>query len=165
MARTSLALAVALVACSTAWAVFPPPVKDDGKFFKAATLEAANKKIRELYEKYRKDVVVETLASLTPEQEKKMNDEGKDKFFPKLALDRARELGVNGIYVIIVMKPQYLWIHMDPATAKKAFTNGDRGRMRTQMFAKFKEKDFDGGLQAAFEVIEAALKKNLTASK
>jgi uncharacterized membrane protein YgcG len=165
MARTSWAVAVVLVACGTAWAVFPPPVKDDGKFFKPAGLEAANKKIRELYEKYKKDVVVETLASLTEEQDKALKSDGRGKFFGKLALDRTRVLGVNGIYVLIVKKPQYLQIFMDPATAKKAFTNTDRGRMRDQMFAKFKEDDFDGGLQAGLEVIEASLKKNTTPSK
>lgn len=161
MARMSLAVVVAFLAAGTAFAVFPPPVKDDGKFFKSSTLEAANKKIRELYQKYTKDVVVETLASLTDEQEKKLKEDGKVKFFSKLALDRSRALGVNGVYILIVKKPSYLQVYMDPATAKKAFTNSDRERLKGQMVAKFKEDNFDGGLQAAFEVIEAALKKNL----
>src|SRR4051812_45551854 len=110
-----------------AWAVYPPPVKDDGKFFSKDALDKANKKIHEIYQKYKKDVVVETLEKLTPEQQKKyQEEEDKARFFARLALDRGREIGLNGIYIVIVKKPRFLRIHMDSDTQKKDFKASDR---------------------------------------
>src|SRR5262245_10503189 len=111
---TLAALACGLLVVGTARAVFPPPIKDEGKFFTKEGLEKANKKIRAIYEKYKKDVVVETMTSLTPEQAKKMDEEGKGKYFARLARDRSVEMGLNGIYILVLKKPQHLQVHMDP---------------------------------------------------
>jgi hypothetical protein len=155
-----LILAAWLVPAGSAHAVFPPPIKDDGKFFKAETLEKANKKIREIYEKYKKDVVIETIESLTADQEKKLKEEGKPKFFAKLALDRARAVGVNGIYIVLSKKPTHLQVHMDPNTQKRAFTVANRKMLIDKIIASFKEDKFDEGLLAGLDVIDAALKAN-----
>ncbi|MBY0230688.1 MAG: TPM domain-containing protein [Gemmataceae bacterium] len=141
-----------------AWAVFPPPVKDDGKFFKPDALERANRKIKEIYEKYRKDVVVETLSSLTTDQEKAVKDDGKEKFFNKLAQDRVKTLGVNGIIVIVSKNPRYLRVDMDAGTRKGGFTNSERDKLFDRIASQFKEGDFDAGLLAGLEYVESALK-------
>ena len=143
---------------AAAWAVFPPPVKDEAKFFKPATVEKADAKIREIYQKHHKDVVVETLAALTAEQEKAFKEDGKEKFFAKLAASRVKALGVNGVYVLVCKKPQYLRIDMDPGTRKSAFTNADRDKMFKKIAASFKEDDFDAGLLAGLDLVEATLK-------
>jgi uncharacterized membrane protein YgcG len=149
-----------LLPAGPARAVFPPPIKDDGKFFKPETLEKANKKIREIYEKYRKDVIVETLPSLTADQEKKMKDEGRQKFFAKFALDRSKELGLNGVYIVFSKNPQHYQIHMDPGTQKKAFTASDRAKLAETIVKRFKEGNFDAGLLDGLDVLEAGLKAN-----
>jgi hypothetical protein len=159
LAATAL-LAVWLLWAGSARAVFPPPIKDEGKFFKPETLDKANKKIHDIYQKYTKDVVIETLASLTAEQEKKLKDEGKDKFFARLALERARDLGVNGIYIVFSKKPTHLQVHMDPATQKKTFTTGNRKKLIEVFVKDFKEGKFDEGLLAGLDAIEQALKEN-----
>lgn len=148
-----------LLLTGAALAVYPPAVKDDAKFFSAAALEGANKKIRSIYEKYHKDVVVETLASLTAEQERQLEREEKGKFFPKLALERSRTLGLNGVYVLIVKRPAYLQIHMDPETQKKAFPPSSRKVAVEKMTSRLKEDDFDGGLAAGLDAIAQALEK------
>jgi uncharacterized membrane protein YgcG len=153
-------LAAWLVPAGPARAIFPPAIKDDGKFFKPETLEKGNKKIREIYEKYKKDVVIETIPSLTADQEAKMKEEGREKFFAKLALDRARALGVNGIYIILCKKPTHLQVHMDPGTQKRAFTTANRRTLIEKMISMFKEEKFDEGLLAGLEVIDSALKAN-----
>ena len=139
-------------------AVFPPPVKDDGKFFTKEGLDKANKKIREIYEKYKKDVVIETLASLTPEQEKKLKEETTTKFFGRLTLDRSHELGLNGVFILFVKSPQHYQIHVDPDTAKKMFTSSDRKAVGAAIVARFKEGEFDRGLLDALGAIEVGLK-------
>jgi uncharacterized membrane protein YgcG len=154
----TLAFAAWLLTAGSAHAVFPPAIKDDGKFFKSETLEKANKKIREIYEKYKKDVVIETIPSLTDEQEKKLKEEGREKFFARFALDRAKALGVNGIYILLFKKPTHLQVHMDPGTQKKAFTAANRRALIDKIVANFKEEKFDEGLLAGLDVIESTLR-------
>jgi len=165
MTRTPPALALAILAAwlslaGPAWAVFPPPIKDDGKFFTKEGLEKANKKIRDIYQKYRKDVVIETLADLSEEQKKKLKEDKETKFFGSLAHNRINELGVNGVYMVISKSPRFLQIDMDPETRKKAFTNKDRGAAREKIFSQFRENKFDAGLIEALDAIEASLKAN-----
>jgi uncharacterized membrane protein YgcG len=156
----ALVLAAWLLPAGPAHAVFPPAIKDEAKFFKPETLEKANKKIREIYENYKKDVVIETVASLTADQEKKLKEEGGNKFYPKMALERARELGVNGIYIWICKNPRQLRVHMDPGTQKKAFTASNRDKLVQTFFKDFREEKFDEGLLAGMDVIDATLKAN-----
>lgn len=158
--RWSMVALFILLGARPAWAVFPPPVKDEGKFFGKAALDRANAKIRELYQKYQRDVVIETISTLTPDQEKKLAAEGKTKFFARLALDRANELGLHGVYVLICKKPQHLQVHMDPQTQKTAFRVGDRKALIDALVAQFKNDDFDAGLDAALKSIEQSLKAN-----
>jgi uncharacterized membrane protein YgcG len=157
-------LACGLLGVSTALAVFPPPIKDDGKFFTKEGLDRANKKIRDIYEKYKKDVVVETMTSLTAEQAKKMDEEGKGKYFAKLARERSVAMGLNGIYILFIKKPQHYQIHMDPETQKKTFTASNRKTLSEKIVAQFREDQFDQGLLDGLDAIAAALKAN-SASK
>jgi uncharacterized membrane protein YgcG len=162
MTRTlpALALLAWLLLAGTAGAVFPPPVKDDGKFFTKEGLEKANKKIKDIYQKYKKDVVVETINDLTEEQKKKLKDDKETKFFGSLAHGRITDLGINGIYVVISRSPRFLQIDMDTDTRKKAFTNNDRKAAREKFFAGFRDMKFDAGLLDALDAIETALKAN-----
>jgi hypothetical protein len=138
-------------------AIYPPAVKDDGKFFNAASLDGANKKVRAIYEKYHKDVVIETLESLTAEQEKELEKEGKAKFFAKLADTRIKALGVNGVYILLSKKPTSVRVDADPATRKTSFTTEDCSEVVKRVVARFKEADFNGGLNDALEYVEKRL--------
>jgi len=159
MFRFCLMLALAwLVAVGPARAVFPPEIKDGAKFFKTETVEKANKKIKELYQKYKKDVVIETLASVPTELEKKFKDDGREKFFTTYALDRIKALGVNGIYILLVKKPGRLQIEMDSDTRKTAFKNTDRNKVREAMIKGLKDEKYDDALTNGLEGIETALK-------
>lgn len=137
--------------------VYPPPVKDEGKFFTAKGLEKANAKIKEIYKKYRKDVVVETIDALTVDQEKLFKEEGGKKFFPKYGLKRINELGVNGVYVVISKKPRWAQVEMDPDTRKTVFTNAERDKAYNKLVNQFKNDDFDQGLLDMLDSIETSL--------
>jgi uncharacterized membrane protein YgcG len=155
-----VALLAVLGLIAPALAVYPPAIKDDGKFFSKEGIEKANKKIREIYEKYKKDVIVETVPALTPEQEKLIKEEGATKFYGKLASDRAKALGLNGVLIFLSKKTHYLQIHMDPLTQKKAFTAKDRTALRDKILTQFKADEFDSGLLDGLKSIEAAFEAN-----
>jgi hypothetical protein len=156
-----------------AGAVYPPPVQDEGKFFKMETLEKVNKKIRAIYQNYHMDVVIETFAAIPPEVEKKFRAENKLAEDAKLSENerkelfrfwsdaRERELGVRGVYILINRKPGHLYVGRDPETRKKAFTSRDRERLLERLLDQFREKEYDAGLVGAVDAIESAFKTNL----
>jgi hypothetical protein len=157
--RTALVLAGWLALAGPAFAVFPPPVKDEGKFFSAEALEKANKKIRQLYTDFACDVVVETVPAVPADLEAKFKELGKDRFFLDWAGKRAGELGVNGVYVLVCKSVGRVEVLLHGPAAKRLFGRGDSGRISSAMLGRFRDKKFDEGLAAALDTIEAILKK------
>jgi uncharacterized protein len=147
-----------LAAAGVASAVFPPPVKDEGKFFSAEALEKANKKIRQLYTAFGCDVVVETVPAVPAEMEAKYKEVGKDKFFLEWARKRAGELGVNGVYVLVCKSPGRVEVGLNGPAGKRMFAPGDRERVVSKMLGPFRDKKFDEGLAAALDFVEVTLK-------
>jgi hypothetical protein len=145
---------------SPAAAVFPPAIKDDAKLFSAEAVEKANKKIREIYSTYKKDVVIETYAAIPADLEKKFKDKGKAEFFKEWAATRGKELGLNGLYILICKEPRYLYMEVD-TRSKKAFKTSDGEKLKKTLFTAFKEKKYDTGLTEALDVVESAFKSNL----
>ena len=50
-------------------------------------------------------------------------------FFSQWARQRARELGINGIYMLICKSPAHVQVEIGNDTRKKAFTEEDRARL------------------------------------
>lgn len=146
---------------NSASAVFPPPIKDDGKFFSAEGLDKANKKIRALYENYRKDVVVETFATLPTDLAKKYDEKNRNVFFRDWAKARMKELGVTGVYILVCKEPQFLVVEPDDSTRKRGFSGTDFKKTFQGLVSGFKESKFDVGLFNALDAIEGAYKSNL----
>ncbi len=147
-----------LASAGVASAVFPPPVKDEGKFFTADELERANKKIRQIYTDFGCDVVVETVPAIPADLEAKYKELGRDKFFLQWAEKRAGELGVNGVYVLVCKSPGRVEVVVGGPTGKRRFAGGDRGRIVNKMLGPFRDKKFDEGLTAALDFVETTLK-------
>jgi len=153
-----LALAALLVLSGPAQAVYPPPIKDDGKFFSSEALDKANKKIRAIYEKYKRDVVIETYMEIPAAIEKKYADEDRKELFRHWARERTHNLGLHGVYILVCKKPGHLQFEVDPDTMKSALPVKERDRASNKMLASFKEREYDAGLLAALEIIETAFK-------
>jgi uncharacterized protein len=150
-----------LATAGRAAAVFPPPIRDEGKFFSAEALEKANRKVRQIYQRFQKDVVIETFPAIPADLEQKYKEEEKAQFFNEWARKRAEELGVNGIYILICKKPGRVEVEVGNQTQKRAFTRNDRDNLVRKVLGSFKEKKFDEGLLEGLDEIESALRKNL----
>jgi hypothetical protein len=141
-------------------AVFPPPIKDDAKLFSADAVDKANKKIKEIYAKSRKDLVIETYAGV-PEGKKLPEDpKKKGEFFDEWAKSRLEELGVTGVYVLICKTPPTLRIRVDPTTYRRAFTQNDIDQLFKKIIAGLREKKFDDALKDAVDLVETRLRAN-----
>ena len=156
-----LVLAVALAVAARAHAV-APEIRDEGKFFSPEAVKKANEQLRDIYRKYGKDVLIETLASIPAdhlEKVKAKSDKDKTAYFRKQVLDRVKERVVNGIYILVTKEPKYLYVDITPK-ARNVFDREFYDRVRELLFANFGENRFDEGLAAALKAAHEKLEKS-----
>ncbi|HYV38068.1 MAG TPA: TPM domain-containing protein [Gemmataceae bacterium] len=138
-----------------------PEIRDDGKFFSAAAIKKADEHIRDIYRKYQRDVLIETIATVPQadmEKIKAMDAKGKAAYFLKWAKDRSGERVVNGIYVLICKEPRHLLVGINENEPRK-FTPEIRAAVEDAFRKEFKEERYDSGLEMAIRVIEEKLAK------
>ena len=143
-----------------------PGVKDNAGLFKPETVEKANTEIQQIHKDFGKELVIETYPTI-PESLKSDFEAVKDdpqkraEFFSKWLGDRAHELQVNGVYVLIVKDPGHLEVKAGLKTKAKAFIETNQNKMRDILLEEFKAERYDEGLQKAVDYFRQALKENL----
>ena len=96
---------------SAAAAVAPQPaIRDDAQFFQPQVREQAAEFIREIHQRTGKEVVIETFPVIPPNLQAKFNSMDKSWFYHDWGAGRGRELGLNGIYILVVRQPGHLEI-------------------------------------------------------
>ncbi len=153
-----LAVSLALVLAGSADAV-APEVRDDGKFFSADALKKADERIRDIYKKYDRDVLIETFASVPAadlEKVKAMDAKERGDYFLAWAKDRVQKRAVNGVYILICKEPRYLRVGIVERDPHK-FPAGTAAQIDKVMVKHFAEMHFDEGLDAALTFIEEKL--------
>lgn len=155
------ALAACLLAVSTSFAV-APRVNDGAKFFSDAAVEAANQKIKRISTEFKKDLVIDTVASVPADMQAKFKEQGKTKFFREWSNKRAMDASVNGVYILICREPGHVQVEAGDATRRSnAFNDADRARVVQRMTEAFKEKKFDAGLTAAVDTVYSTFQERL----
>ncbi len=145
-----------------------PEVKDSASLFKPETARQANALIAEIKQRYKKDLLIETFAQVPEGKDgNAVSADGKASppFFRDWAAQRAREAGVNGIYVLVCKEPSFLQIAVGNDTRQKAFPDADRQALSKLLLDRFKQKEFDGGLLEAVRLVQSTLKTNLAGGK
>jgi hypothetical protein len=84
-----------------------PEIVDKGKFFDADTIRRATRIINQIYHEFKREVVIETYETI-PDAPRTKADEGP--FFRKWARERARDLRVNGVYIMICRTPHWFQV-------------------------------------------------------
>jgi TPM domain len=136
-----------------------PTIHDEAKFFSPDALKKANEQIREIYAKYGKDFLIETFPSVPAdklEKVKTMESKEKAEYFHKLAVERAKERVVNGVYILITREPKYLYIEITPS-ARETFDKEFYNHFRKVLFSNLGEDHFDAGLAAAVKTVQERL--------
>jgi uncharacterized membrane protein YgcG len=136
-------------------------VRDEGGFFSADAMRKASEGIAELRRRYGKDLVVETFKEVPDDRKKDYKSADRNRFFEAWAKDRAKALGVDGIYVLVCRDPAHLQVIVGEETRKKAFTAQDRERLVELLLKSFRERKYDEGLLEAVKRVEARLQANV----
>ena len=119
-------------------------VSDPVSFFSKEAVEKANTKIQEIKSKTGKEFVLETLDST--------NSTNPSDF----AMERAKTLKVNGVYVLISKKEKKIEIKVGNKT-KSAFTDSDTSALKGKLIEAFKTQNFDSGLDNAVTYYSAVI--------
>src|SRR5262249_46243169 len=155
-----------LVAAGPDSDVLTAEVRDNGNFFKPETIKEADDIIKEIKQKYKHDLLIETYATV-PEKDvekvEKMNAEERNKYFNEWAIARARTAEVNGVYILICKKPPHLEVEVGNETRKKAFTVDNRRELRDLLVKYFEEQKYDQGLLEAVRYVQRTMGNNLKA--
>src|SRR6516225_4559950 len=86
-----------------------PEVKDHAGLFKPETVAQANKMLRDIERRHRVDLLIETFPTPPAGREADASKD-KAKFFSQWGLQRARESGVKGVYVLICKEPPHVQV-------------------------------------------------------
>ncbi|HSZ59218.1 MAG TPA: TPM domain-containing protein [Tepidisphaeraceae bacterium] len=136
-------------------------VWDQAHFFKPETIVQVDQILADIHEKYHKDLMIETFASIPDDFKTKYQQDGKEKFFKNWASSEGATLQLNGLIVLICGDPRHVQIELGQATRQKAFTEADRDELIGVITAAFKAKDFDKGIVVAARFVRDRMDKNL----
>ncbi|MSR30615.1 MAG: TPM domain-containing protein [Gemmataceae bacterium] len=124
-------------------------VQDQAGFFSANAVSEANRRIADIERKFKKDLVVETFAEPAKEFFKDVNHADKgamNKAYQNWARQRATELKVNGIFVVITKKPGHVQVAIGNSTSLGAFNQTKRDELSHLITERFSQKKFDEAL-------------------
>src|SRR5439155_20154012 len=128
--NTAATVLFALIGCLTLAAAparaLDPQVRDDASFFSSQSVEQANTIIRQIKQDHGKDVMVETFPKIPDDQLPQFDPTRKDQFLDKRLTVRAKELGVNGVYILICKDPSRVQVGVGKETRQRAFTEANR---------------------------------------
>jgi len=164
IAAVALALFGSFLLAAPSARALEPQVRDDAGFFSRQAIDQANDIIKQIKQVHGKDVMVEAFVSLPSDMQAQYDPANKDQFFENWLTSRAKELGVNGVYVLICKEPSRVQIGIGKETRQRAFTTSDRDQMRDILLKAFRAKQFDEGLIAALSYAQQAFDRNMKMS-
>jgi hypothetical protein len=137
-------------------------VKDNANIFSPQAVDDANRAMQKMKETHNKEFVVETFAAI-PDDQKAAYAQSKDTFFRTWMASRAKELKVNGVYVLICMDPKHLEGGVGKNTREHGdFTQSDLDNLTSQMRAALRSKDYDKALSDGVDDVERAYTANIS---
>src|SRR5687767_12731786 len=97
------ALACLIFAAPVAFAL-NPEVKDEAKLLKPQTVRQVNDTLRQIKQRFDKDLVIETYPAVPEDLKAEFSEKGKERFFQDWGARRGKELDVNGVLLMVCME-------------------------------------------------------------
>jgi hypothetical protein len=136
-------------------------VRDNANIFTKQAVDDADHDMKRIEKEHGKQLVIETFASI-PDDQKAGQQADPDGFFKKWMATRAKELKVNGVYVLICMDPKHIEVGAGKNTLKNGdFTEENIDTLRRQMQADLHNKEYDKALNGAVDMVEKSFAANI----
>ena len=139
-------------------------VWDEAHAFKLETLQQADRIVGQIHERFGKDLMVETFASIPDDLKPAYQQQGKEKFFEGWSNTEGHDLQVNGVVILITQDPPHVQVAVGQDTRRRAFTLDDRDELVEKLVAVFEKRELDKGLIDAAEFIRDRMARNLAAA-
>jgi hypothetical protein len=127
--------------------------RDDGKFFGEEAWKKVAPAAEKLFKEKQTDLFIETV--MTPwkgdvDKIKAMKPDERKKVFHDLAVERAKEVDLHGVYILVCKNPSFLYVYIPD---RSEFPPGFGTKLETAILEAFKDKKFDEGLQKAIDIV------------
>ncbi len=162
--RVLLGLAFALLLGTVVTRADVSGVRDHAGFFSETAKTTAGRTISDIEKNLKKDVLIETFAEVPADVKKGIDLADKaavGAMFEKWTLQQARQLKVNGVYVLLTKEPAHLQVIVGNETQKQAFTQADRATLVSTMLAKLRAKQNDDALLDGVNFVQATMRSHV----
>jgi uncharacterized protein len=135
-------------------------VRDQAGFFSESAKSAATRMISEIQTTLKREVVIETFRDIPAEVRRGVDLQDKaavNKVFESWSVQRARELGIQGVYVLLTREPAHLQVAVGNQTQRQAFTVADRNALANRMLERLRAKQYDDALIAGVGFVRDTL--------
>ena len=134
-------------------------VHDAARLFSPVAVSRADDQAREIAQKYRQDVLLETFAMPPPDRAEALGGAARaeqDRLLTAWAEERGTAAKVRGIYVLVCKDPRSVQVWVSPE-ARRAFGEEPGRKLGGLLTKEIRAKRFDAGLQAALEFLDQTL--------
>ena len=124
-------------------------IRDEAGFFSQSAQSAAARVISDIQANQKRDLVIETYREIPAAARRGVDLQDKaavKRVFEMWSVQRARELGVQGIYVVLTREPAHLQVAVGNETQRQAFTPADRTALADTMLDRLRAKKYDEAL-------------------
>ena len=124
-------------------------IRDTAAFFSEPSKAEAGRNITELGRRFRKDLVIETFREIPEAVRQGVNLQDKpavNRMFEQWTVQQAKQLRVNGIYILLTKEPAHLQVVVGNETQNNAFTLKDRDALTSLVLARLRAKQNDEAL-------------------
>jgi TPM domain len=161
---TFLGLTVALLFSATTTRAQFGGIRDNGAFFSEAAKAEASRHINEIGTRFKREVVIETFATIPDDVKKGVNLEDRlavNRLFEQWTLRQARQQRVNGIYILLSKSPSHLQVVVGDETQRTMFTPKDRDVLVASMLSKLRGQKNDEALLEGVNLVAATMKNQV----
>jgi uncharacterized membrane protein YgcG len=139
-------------------------VLDGARFFSPKAVAEAERVIDGMSRTYGKQLRIETVPEAPADLKGQMAGDRatRTRLFDGWARQRARDLRVNGIFVLVCKDPAHLQVVVGDDTTRRAFTVANRDKLAQMLLTAFRAKEYDRGLSEAVEFVRGSMERNLS---
>ena len=140
-------------------------IRDNGAFFSDTAKAEAGRQTAEIGARFKREVVVETFKSVPDDLKQGVNLQDRaaqNRLFEQWALRQARDLKVNGVYILISKEPSHLQVLVGNETQRTLFQPRDRDALVSAMLAKLRDRKNDAALLEGIGLIATTMKSHVS---
>jgi len=142
-------------------------VRDQAGLFSSAATQQAEKGINQIYNQFRKELLVEAFAGV-PAGRVTDYERDRESFFTSFLQERAREARVDGVYLMILKEapPHNFRIQVGAgrATRQQLFRQADQDQVVKAVKEGLRSGDYDRALRNAVAAVGDAFRRNASGS-